>query len=103
MFPKEAYVMSINKLVKKCEDLSLLDFVHQLLTRSCSSKAETTSENSGETPAPAHDNAQKGKAITPCTTVLELRKQYLIDTMQREHSEEWLNVVFAFVSHYKEA
>ena len=100
---KDYYVLMIKGLIKECDDLSLLDLVYQLLMKSMYPKAETTSENSGETPAPAHDNAQKGKAITPCTTVLELRKQYLIDTMQREHSEEWLNVVFAFVSHYKEA
>ena len=53
---------------------------------------------------PAHSDAQADKAITPpYTATLELRKQYLIDTMQREHSAEWWSVVFAFVSHYKEA
>ena len=45
MIPKDAYVISINQLVKKCEDLSLLDFVYQLLVKSMYPKTETTSEN----------------------------------------------------------
>ena len=52
---------------------------------------------------PAHDNTQKAQSYKPYATALECQKQYLIDTMQREHSAEWWSVVFAFVSHYKEA
>ena len=48
MIPKEAYVISINRLVKKCEDLSLLDLVYRILTKSMPPKAETTSENKEE-------------------------------------------------------
>ena len=42
---KDYYVFAINRLVKKCDDLSLLDFVYQLLMKSMYPKAETTSEN----------------------------------------------------------
>ena len=54
---------------------------------------------------PAQDNTQKGQSYKPFATALEQKqyqKQYLIDTMQKEHSEEWWDVVFAFVSHYKD-
>ena len=42
---KDYYVFAINQLVKKCEDLSLLDLVYQLLMKSMYQKTETTSEN----------------------------------------------------------
>lgn len=42
---KDYYAFTINRLVKKCDDLSLLDFVYQFLAKSMYQKAETTSEN----------------------------------------------------------
>ena len=42
---KDYYVFAINQLVKKCEDLSLLDLVYKILAKNTPSKAETTSEN----------------------------------------------------------
>ena len=53
---------------------------------------------------PAHSDAQGEKAVNPSyIESLDLMKQYLRDTVQREHSAEWWIIVFAFVSHYKEA
>ena len=34
MSPKEAYVISIDNLVKRCNDLSLLDLVYKILVKS---------------------------------------------------------------------
>jgi hypothetical protein len=34
MTAKEEYKTKINELVEKCNDLSLLDFIHQLLQKS---------------------------------------------------------------------
>ena len=45
MSTKDYYVFAIKRLIKECEDLSLLDFVYQLLMKSMYPKAETTSEN----------------------------------------------------------
>ena len=42
---KDYYVLMIKGLIKECDDLSLLDFVYQLLVKSTPQKAETTSEN----------------------------------------------------------
>ena len=42
---KDYYAFTINRLVKKCDDLSLLDFVYQFLAKSMHQTAETTSEN----------------------------------------------------------
>lgn len=44
MSSKEAYVISINNLVKECDDLPLLDLVYKILAKSMY-PAETTSEN----------------------------------------------------------
>ena len=49
---------------------------------------------------PAHSDVQGDKATT---LQLDLMKQYLRDTVQREHSVEWWSVMFEFASHYKEA
>ena len=48
MSTKDYYVFAIKRLIKECEDLSLLDFVYQLLMKSMYPKAETTSENKEE-------------------------------------------------------
>ena len=53
---------------------------------------------------PAHSDAQGDKATTlSYIEQLDLMKQYLRDTVQRDHSAEWWNVMYAFASHYKEA
>ena len=53
---------------------------------------------------PAHGNTQKGQSykLTTAPERKQYQAQYLIDTMQKEHSEEWWSVVFAFLSHYKD-
>lgn len=46
MSPKEAYVISINKLAEECDDLSLLDLVYKILAKSMPRpEVEATSEN----------------------------------------------------------
>ena len=56
---------------------------------------------------PAHSDVQGDKTIIPPSLSyiekLDFMKRYLRDTVQREHSAEWWSIVFAFVSHYKEA
>ena len=53
---------------------------------------------------PAHSDAQGDKTTTlSYIEQLDLMKQYLRDTVQREHSVEWWSVMFEFATHYKEA
>lgn len=53
---------------------------------------------------PAHSDAQGDKAAAlSYIEQLDFMKQYLRDTVQRDHSAEWWNVMYAFASHYKEA
>ena len=51
---------------------------------------------------PAQDNTQKEQRYKAFITELEHHKQYLRDTMQKEHSAAWWEIVYAFVSHYKD-
>ena len=47
------------------------------------------------------DNKPQNKGLLELQ--MDLQRQYVIDAMQEEHSESWWRVMYAFVSHYKEA